>query len=257
MVLNGEQIKMRIGIEDRKETNFRVASYDVSIGQIILAGGKMIPARPGEAATFYLPPQGIVEVISREKFRIPETVIGYAMVKTSLGNAGILPLNIGIVDPGYDGYLSSTLLNFSKTPFIIRTGDVFLRMTFHECDASRIGGNQPSLTYQQYLERREEKVLGFSNTFLNLQASIRQITDPIIKKYIWAMISIAIGILALLPFWADYTRLTSVREQIKAELGKEAAEKQSALEERLKILEDKSKLEERIKTLEDQLKARD
>ena len=65
-----------------------------------------------------MPPQGIVQVVSSERVKVPSTITGLATVKTSLCNEGLLALNIGIIDPGYEGAISSFLLNFSSVPRI-------------------------------------------------------------------------------------------------------------------------------------------
>src|ERR1041385_9038537 len=125
MVLNSRQI-IDLGIIPNGEPqNFRAISYDLTVGKIIATNGR-------KRNSLILKPQGIVEVVSREMVKLPKNVVGYAMVKTSLCNEGILPLNIGIVDPGYEGPLSATLLNFGKKPFPLSRGKIFLRLTFHE-----------------------------------------------------------------------------------------------------------------------------
>lgn len=259
MLMNADEIRRNIGIDDRSDKNFRNASYDVRIGRIILPDGKVIPAKSGESASFRLPPQGLVEVVSKEKINLPPNIAGYAMVKTSLCNAGILPLNIGIIDPRYNGYLSSALLNFSKNEYLLRTDDVFLRLTFHQCNPNPKDFyppivDPPPKSYEKYIEEREEKMMNFSESFLNLRASIEQVTDPIVKSYRNWLITIAAALLALYPFIVDWARAGVIRDQVKAELQKEATEKQSALEERIKLLEDKNKIEDRLRALEERMR---
>jgi deoxycytidine triphosphate deaminase len=109
MLLSGEAIRQGKLINDASEDDYRGASYDLHIGTII--------DPTGEATRAYtLPAQGIVEVISRETVSIPKNIAGFATVKTSLCNEGILAINIGIVDPLYSGLVSSFLINFGKIP---------------------------------------------------------------------------------------------------------------------------------------------
>jgi deoxycytidine triphosphate deaminase len=129
MLLTKEQIRSQITIDDAAESSYRSISYDVRVG-------KVVGYKKGEVKTqkdWVLRPQGIVEVISKEKITLPANVVGIAMVRTRLCNEGILPLNIGIVDPKYSGHVSATLLNFSKVDYPLAAGEVFLRLTFHEC----------------------------------------------------------------------------------------------------------------------------
>ncbi len=41
-------------------------------------------------------------------------MIGFAHVKTSLTKRGILATHTGIIDPMYDGYMSTLLINYGK-----------------------------------------------------------------------------------------------------------------------------------------------
>src|SRR6267143_781828 len=94
-------------VTNRADSSFRAASYDVRVG-------KFIAPRGATVESYALPAQGIIDVISCERVCIPHDLAGFAMVKTSLCNEGILALNIGVLDPGWDGPISSFLVNFGK-----------------------------------------------------------------------------------------------------------------------------------------------
>ena len=55
-------------------------------------------------------------------------------MKTSLCREGILAINVGVVDPGWEGPLSSLLLNFGSDSYALRPGDTFIRLTFHRIE---------------------------------------------------------------------------------------------------------------------------
>jgi hypothetical protein len=74
----------------------------------------------------------MVQVISREVFRLPASVTGHVTYKTALTKEGIWALTVGIVDPGWSGPVSTTLLNFSSVNKLIDRGDTFLRVTLFE-----------------------------------------------------------------------------------------------------------------------------
>ena len=103
-------------IENGVDGGFRAASYDLHVGAILEAPQE--DKRSSGSATedirvstgFSLRPQGMVRVISRERVKLPENIIGYALTKNGLSNKGILAINIGIIDPGYEGPISSTTL---------------------------------------------------------------------------------------------------------------------------------------------------
>ncbi|MCZ4298365.1 dCTP deaminase domain-containing protein [Henriciella marina] len=163
MLLSKAQIEGRGIIEGSADENFRPAGYDLTAGQIIDVNGREFKGDEYEIA-----PQGIVWVISREIVRLGPTTLGYATIKTGLCNQGALALNIGIVDPGWRGPLSTSFVNFGKVPIRIRKGQAFLRLTFHS-----FSGNveAPILTVEkaQYVQNVKFSALqNFGNSFLNI-----------------------------------------------------------------------------------------
>ena len=123
MILNYEEIKKKALITDFLDENFENASYDLSVDQIITVKGK-------KSNKLKIQPNGMAVVISQETVKIPNNIIGHAFVKTRLSQKGIMANNIGIIDPGYDGPLSTVLVNFGKEAYELKKGDIFLRITF-------------------------------------------------------------------------------------------------------------------------------
>jgi deoxycytidine triphosphate deaminase len=146
MMLNRDEIRDRGLIAEEFDANcLHDAGYDLRI--------EMLISRQDEGkANYYrdavdVLPQGIVAVTSKERIRLPLDVCAYASVKTSLCRDGILAINIGIIDPGWDGPISSLLLNFGKRMQQLRTNQVFLRLTFHPVAPPR------SATLRQPIDR--------------------------------------------------------------------------------------------------------
>jgi deoxycytidine triphosphate deaminase len=194
MQLTEQEIRSRITIENAAETSYRSISYDVRVGLVVGYNDGELK----EQNDWVLRPQGVVEVISKEKITLPSNVAAFAMVRTRLCNEGILPLNIGIVDPLYSGPVSTTLLNFSKVDYPLREGEVFLRLTFHEC-ASEVKAKDASLAEveRNYVQERVKKIAKFDETFLNLRASIQEEASPIFWKYL-AIVGVSLAVLGLL-----------------------------------------------------------
>src|SRR6185437_4136614 len=124
---------------------------------------------------FYLPPQGMVKVVSRETIKVPQGVAGYALIKNGLSNVGLLAINIGIIDPGYEGPISSTLINFGKNPLLLSPKMTFLRLTFHEYEpqATEARGLAPISTADYVQRTKAEVVRHLSGSFLNLEETAR------------------------------------------------------------------------------------
>jgi deoxycytidine triphosphate deaminase len=130
MVLNRDQIRMRGLIADGLvESSLRDCGYDLTISSLM---GKNDQGEVTESINeLDLEPQGIAVVVSRETLKLPADLCGHALVKTSLCREGVLAISIGVIDPKWEGPISSVLLNFGKKAYRLRKGDPFLRVTFH------------------------------------------------------------------------------------------------------------------------------
>ena len=229
-MLNGDQIKQHGLIENDNPSSYRAASYDLTVGTIIAPGEEALT----KAGRFIIPAQGMVEVVSAERVKLPANIAGYTTLKNSLSNQGILAISIGIIDPLYQGLMSSTLINFSKSPVEIRAGDPFLRVTFHDYHPKQNLQPPPLVTDRHYiLDKRRKVTAHFSNTFLDLETNIKTLTSRVFDEALnrWkAALFIYVPVVALyfavLTFFVNagtaYTsRLGANRDQIKAELRRE------------------------------------
>jgi deoxycytidine triphosphate deaminase len=193
-------------VGDVGEHAFRDAGYDLRIDTLI---AKMDDGSVEKHTDdFDLPPQGIAAVTSREIIRLPPDVCAFASVKTSLCRDGVLAINIGIVDPGWDGPISSTLLNFGKYNRPLKSGDAFLRLTFHmlrpPAQPTRIARINHKV-YEEDIERKVKKRLAAS--FMDFdraaeKASQRFVTD--LRNALLKYLPFAALLLALLTFFLNY-----------------------------------------------------
>jgi len=130
MILNRDEI-IRLGLisDGFTDDSLKDASYDLRIAASFDKTDDGKSQRHGDE--FDLKPQGIAAVVSKEVIKLPADVCAFASVKTSLCRKGVLAINIGIIDPGWEGPISSVLLNFGKSNRQLRIDDAFLRLTFH------------------------------------------------------------------------------------------------------------------------------
>jgi deoxycytidine triphosphate deaminase len=228
-MLSGKEIKSLGIIQHPVDSSFRRASYDATIGTIITPDG-------GETDTFLLPSRGMVEVVSSERLKLPPGIAGYATVKTSLCNEGVLAINIGILDPDYEGFVSSTLINFGRSDRSLKIGDAFLRLTFHRFDNTGISpGNQTVLTGEEYIREKRAKVLQhLSPTFLNfnetVQAVTEEVTASVLEEWKTGMLKyVAIGavLVALCAFLVNLgvARIGVSKDQVKQEVATQIQDK--------------------------------
>jgi dUTPase len=102
------------------------SSFDLTIGSIFDHKGKKVEG------PFAIKPGHMVQVVSSEVFSLSDRFTGHVTYKTTLTKKGIWALTVGIVDPGWDGPVATTLLNFSRIDHAIAAGDSFLRVSFFE-----------------------------------------------------------------------------------------------------------------------------
>jgi len=180
MILNYEQVKEKGIFTEAVEGNYNNAVYDIRVGKIITMKG-------GEVGSYKIPPQGMVVVVSTEQLTMPTNVVGYAHVRTSLSSKGIMAINIGILDPGYTGYLSSTLLNFGKEGFLIQKGDSFLRTTFHLLQSVEVEKphKSKSLTPEHYMDKkRGEALKHMDEKFMSFDKEVSKAIGNAVKTFV-------------------------------------------------------------------------
>jgi len=172
-MLNYESIKSRNLIKDSDNSNYRNASYDIRVEKIITPDGK-------EHSSFFIKPNSVVIVTSKETINLPNNVIGHAYVKTRLSNQGIMANNIGIIDTEYKGKLSSVLVNFGKSDFEIKEDMTFLRITFTEITlpSNSIPISYGPFTNNEYLNLRKiDAMLCLGDSFIDIDKATKKVTQ--------------------------------------------------------------------------------
>jgi deoxycytidine triphosphate deaminase len=207
-LLNGDEIRAANIIRGSKESGFRGTSYDVHIAKIIGPKGDLLDK-------YELPSQGIAEVLSEERFCLPMDITGYALVKTSLCNEGLLALNIGIIDPGYEGKLSSALVNFGKNNRLLCSGETFLRLTFHRTTPVDAKTKPKASVDEEYIREKQKRTVShFSEYFLNIKDLVHKTTDEAMQRWrttlLWWVPGCALA-LTIFTFLLNYGALWSIQ----------------------------------------------
>jgi deoxycytidine triphosphate deaminase len=200
-------------IDSGRDDGFNVASYDLHARYILKAPSKISELPGFMYGTHEIPEngvvlesQGMIRVVSSEYLRMPNNVVGYALTKNGLSNVCVLAINIGVIDPGYHGPISSTLINFGKEPFVITRDTKFLRLTFHLCTEDPNMRTFKALTHDQYVARTADEVRRHSSDkFLNLAETAKVAGEQAFGKYRnWAIAAATIlaGVLAVVAIFA-------------------------------------------------------
>lgn len=189
----------------------RGSSIDLTIGEIIDGGGRPIEG------TFILKPGHIVQVVSAEVFQLPANITGHVTYKTALTHSGIWALTVGIVDPGWTGPVTTTLLNFSKIDHPIHRGDEFLRVSMFEHQPVEQNTLPPPVSLTSYMKRQQKAAASyFPQTFLDQHRVSEEAAKKIFNKVreqalIWVtFIAIVLG---LSQYIADFGAFRFTTEQ--------------------------------------------
>lgn len=234
MVLSGASISERGLVVGEVKSSLRDGSYDLTIKDFVTAEGKIVDE-------FLLPAQGIVKVISAELVKVPLDIIGYVLVKTKLCNEGVLALNIGIVDPGFEGPLQSALINFGKTDIRLHAGDVFSRISFHSLDKPSLGPSSAPLSRESV--RREVKLQMdrfLPSTFLDIPKTAEKAAEKMLDGYKSTMLKWLPGIafvIAAMTFLLNFGNMWILYSYMKPQDTLRAESLWREADERIKRLE--------------------
>lgn len=242
-LLSGEEIKSLNLVENSSDDNlYRASTYDLSIGEIIPAGSESV------GTEFKLPSGGTVRVVSKELLKLPNDITGHALLKNELCRKGVLAINIGVIDPGFEGPLSSILINFGREDFVVRQGAPFLRISFHRCPVSPKAAKSEKYNREKYISHVRDEVAAYmAPTFLNMEATAGKAAEKAFVSFkeglvVWAtLFAVVLGGLAIFaPLGASYVdKYVTARDQRETELEQKIEKNvEERYEDRLKVLSD-------------------
>lgn len=121
--------------ENFEDSRIRQACYELRAGTIYYeldtADSDRHPVRhqlqPGEY--ILLKPKQFITVITHEKLKLPDNVLGRVLTKGQLFSIGIIPVNT-YADPGFEGNLGIVLANLSHNYLKIRPLDPIAKIEF-------------------------------------------------------------------------------------------------------------------------------
>lgn len=222
----------------------RSTTYDATVGSIIERGAEITKE------SFKLPPRGIVWVVSAETFKLPNDVTGLATLRTTWTQTGVLTLNVGVVDPGWEGPLAAMLVNFGSSDFTVNKGQPFLRIMFNSHSPTQ--AKPEGRTMAAYKEEITTKSRLFANTFLNMDALVSDVTEKIfslpqivVKLTAFAILLAILAVFAPIVYsvYVDYnigaTRIEALQKQLddlKASVAADASNRLTTLENRVDSL---------------------
>jgi len=226
MLLTDQQIASANVLVNESQKGRRPSTYDATVGHIIVDG------KPIKEPEYLLPPRGIAWIVSNEEFHLPCNLTGLATLRTTWTNQGVLALNVGIIDPGWQGPIATALVNFSEEDFSITKSEGFLRVLFLKHLETETDGNKQETEY--YLGRVRERSRRTGSTFLNIQSLGTEIVDQVlgvprvVSKFVtWgsiiafiALVATLLGILFPIAYGvtSEWATKKSDVERLKAEV---------------------------------------
>ena len=196
----GQSILNQRLLKNGKPQNLKHSTYDLSIGKIYPAGENRNSIQAGEI--YYLKPNQAVLVLSEEEFGLPGTITGIATLRTTLTKMGLLALNVGIIDPFFNGPISTTLINFSGRPVPIEIGMRFFRVVFfeHENTTEYHAENESKKPEEYDKELRIDAYREFPKNFMNMPEFDRRFYAGTAMKMLkgWAIVYWYLSIPALI-----------------------------------------------------------
>ncbi|WP_353118545.1 hypothetical protein [Nitratidesulfovibrio sp.] len=200
---------------DGTASNLRSGSYDVIVDAIVCDGNVV------ESGEYTLEPQQMVVVVSKERICLDDSHIAFAHPKTSLCRSGILALNTGIIDPGYDGHISTVIINFRKRAYTIKKGESFLRIVFHKfCEDNAIMFGRRGSGRSKYIKSVIEDTKVYPSTFLDVEGVadgvVKRVHEEVFGKFITKIVSYTSLFVAVVTAFGFYVAWMQYNMQNRA-----------------------------------------
>ena len=107
----------------------QACSYDLRVGTIF-EGEHIIQQTPTGGKQVVISPGEIISLFTLEELHLPNDITATAFAMNALSSQGILVLNPGHVDPGYEGPLTVRVINLRATQKVIPLGMPIFTVVF-------------------------------------------------------------------------------------------------------------------------------
>jgi deoxycytidine triphosphate deaminase len=101
---------------DPSEKSLQAAAYDLRLGRVILPGSYIAWDIPERGDSIDLSPGVVATLVSLETLWLPYYVNGVIVPRDSWAKRGLLILNAGHIDPGYQGVVTAQVINLANRP---------------------------------------------------------------------------------------------------------------------------------------------
>ncbi len=119
-------------IADYETSCLQSCSYDLRIGTIFRDGQVINETHSRAEEQIIIEPGEIVSVLTLERLKLPKDIAGTAFAINSQSREGLMVLNPGHVDPGFEGPLSVKAINLRKVSLPISREDKIFTVIFEK-----------------------------------------------------------------------------------------------------------------------------
>lgn len=131
--------------ETGKSPKIRSCSVDLTVGTLFW-DSQIIPYVPGQSPKqIKVPPGGMIGMFTAESLKMPSNICGTAFAINAQSSEGLLVLNPGHVDPGFEGPLTVKALNIRQVPLVIQQGDPIFTVIFSKLDKTASAPYTPNI----------------------------------------------------------------------------------------------------------------
>jgi|SRR5215469_8521866 len=117
------------------KASIQPCSYDLRIGTLF-RGGQIVDAQHNQARQrFLIEPGEIITILTLEELSLPSDMMAVAFPMNKWSSEGLLVLNPGFVDPGFNGPLSVKMVNLRKTRISIQREEPIFTVSFFRMGA--------------------------------------------------------------------------------------------------------------------------
>ncbi len=127
MMLPDWKIRKEVLIEPFDESSLQPAGYDLRVGWEAYLNGEMIDVKM--AGKVIIPPKTHALILTLERIKLPDNVMGDMKLRSSLAREGLLG-GFAWVDPGWDGKLTLAVFNSADKPVELFYGERFVQIAF-------------------------------------------------------------------------------------------------------------------------------
>lgn len=155
--------------------------YDLCIGKIFT--DKHILEE--EKDSYILEPGGMITVATKEIVKLPANIAGLILPRCGLSEKGIVLVNAGHVEPGFEGFLMARLINFGKEPYPLRVSMRICSIQFAYLDQSTDTPRLKRDPHDERVQRLFEQASRTGKTIFDLYIGFeKELRETLLNNYV-------------------------------------------------------------------------